>query len=486
MTGLSAFLDRCARAPDRPAIIDRRGRTLGYGALADRSAALAAAWQRRGVAKGDRVLLAMPLGPDLYVALAALWRLGAVIVFPEPAMGLAGLRHAARVTRPRAFLAAGWYRALGIVVPELWTVPLSLAMTGGPAGREPLADLRADDPALISFTSGSTGAPKGMVRTHGLLAAQNDRVAGFLRTGDAPSVDLVAFPVFVLANLALGNVSVLPDWNLRRQDRVRPRHLADQIRSVSANRALLPPSVCAALAPAVGGLALNTVFTGGGPVFPDLIARLSAAAPHTDLVAVYGSTEAEPIAHLHARDIADPDWQAMRSGAGLLAGPPVDGIRIRIVEGEIAVTGAHVNKGYLDPKHDAFTKLSLDGEIWHRTGDAGRLDGDGRLWLLGRLEARQGAIHPFAIEVAARTWPGVAQAALAGHQGRAVLAVVGDTAHLTAWSRAAAAIGDIEVLPVTDIPLDRRHRSKVDYRALQGRLARTSRRSGAARTTRNA
>jgi long-subunit acyl-CoA synthetase (AMP-forming) len=94
----------------------------------------------------------------------------------------------------------------------------------------------------------------------------------------------------------------------------------------------------------------------------------------------------------------------------LLAGPPVEEIRVRIVDDEIQVAGAHVNGGYLDPAHDAENKVREGDTVWHRTGDAGSLDADGRLWLLGRigsevtLNGRR--VFPFSIEVAARAGPG--------------------------------------------------------------------------------
>ena len=87
-----------------------------FTALKARADGFAARWQAQGIGPGDRVLVARPVDADLYASLAALWSLGAVAVLPEPAMGLAGLRHAARVTRPKAFCTGGWYRALGYVM----------------------------------------------------------------------------------------------------------------------------------------------------------------------------------------------------------------------------------------------------------------------------------------------------------------------------------------------------------------------------------
>jgi acyl-CoA synthetase (AMP-forming)/AMP-acid ligase II len=117
---LSDFRAAVARHPERVAIVDGRGTETTFADLKVRADGLARAWASRGVGAGDRVLLAMRLDADLYAALAALWSLGATVVLPEPAMGLSGLRHAARVTAARAFCSSGAYGLLKYALPELW------------------------------------------------------------------------------------------------------------------------------------------------------------------------------------------------------------------------------------------------------------------------------------------------------------------------------------------------------------------------------
>jgi acyl-CoA synthetase (AMP-forming)/AMP-acid ligase II len=465
---LADFLARAESFGARAAIIEPGGRSIGFAELAARSDRVAAAWRAQGLREGMRVILALPLGIELYVGLAALWRLGAVAVFPEPAMGLKGFRAALAASAPQAFLAGGWYRALRFLLPDLWRMPMQLRVREGDdtAG---LADLSPEAPALISFTSGSTGAPKAISRSHGFLAAQNAAVAQMLTAEREGEIDLVAFPVFVVANLALGVASLLPNWKLTDPRGADPAAICAYAARHGAGRALVPPSICEALAGMSAPTPFARIFTGGGPVYPDLIARLRAIHPQLRLTVVYGSTEAEPIAQVDAENISDADWAAMRAGQGLLAGPPVPCARVKIHDDEIVVTGDHVNKGYLDPSRDASTKLRIAGEIWHRTGDAGRFDGAGRLWLLGRIDGKAGGLYPFAVECAARTWPGVRRAALIEKGGRAVLALEGEATHESDWRARAASLG-VEVRRLAAIPLDRRHASKVDYAALRARL----------------
>jgi acyl-coenzyme A synthetase/AMP-(fatty) acid ligase len=130
MNLLSGFLDNAAVWSSRTAIVEGGGARISYGALAQRSAELAGAWRAAGVGPGDRVLIAMPIGVDLYAGIAALWRIGATIVFPEPALGLAGLKHAARVTQPKAILTSGLYRLLPFAAERAVSHSAALAARG--------------------------------------------------------------------------------------------------------------------------------------------------------------------------------------------------------------------------------------------------------------------------------------------------------------------------------------------------------------------
>lgn len=463
MNLIETFLGTAERCSSRVAIIGADGANTTFGDLAHQTARLAADWRGRGIEAGDRVLLAMPVSARLYASIAALWQLGAVAVFPEPALGLRGLRHALAATRPKAFLSAGKFRLLQYILPDLWRVPLHLHPAERDAATTQVYNADKNHPALISFTSGSTGRPKGIVRSHGFLAAQNHCVARMLAPSTESERDLVAFPVFVIVNLGLGITSVLPNWRLTRHDEASPAALAALVGERRVTRLLVPPSICEVLIAGQELAGIEKIFTGGGPVFPDIVERLSQRVPCADIISVYGSTEAEPIAHQGMRETTAADWNAMRTGAGLLAGPVIPEARVELLDDEIVVTGAHVNKGYLDGAGDDANKLRRDGEIWHRTGDAGRVDEHGRLWLLGRKEGKAGKHYPFSIEVAARFWPGVRRVALVPGTDTPVLAIEGDEPCSKQWTRLAEGHGDLRVRHVKRIPLDPRHRSKVDY-----------------------
>jgi acyl-coenzyme A synthetase/AMP-(fatty) acid ligase len=465
------FLEHAKARPDAAAIVTPKGRVVTYAALAKTSAARAHAYECSGIKPGDIVLIARGVSIELYETLLAIFRLGAVAMFPEPAAGLKGLRVAVDAVRPKAVVTTGIGHVLRLLFPELRRLKPLPDPNGKEPGRDILAHLPGDAPALITFTSGSTGRPKGIVRSADFLVLQHTLLEKLRRTkpGD---VDLISLPVFILSNLAAGATSVIPAGRLTQPAKLSGAVMRRQVMDHRVNRIVAPPAVVARIAEGAEPMPqLETVFTGGGPVFPNLLHAIARIAPNAAIHAVYGSTEAEPIAHLELKEIAAADWEAMASGAGLLAGAPIPEIEVDIRDHEVFVAGDHVNQGYLDPADDKSTKSISGGKLWHRTGDAARMDEQGRLWLLGRREAVSGGLFPFAVETGALSWPGVRQAALLAGNGRARLALSGDGLDQAALQARAATLGAIDVVILREVPMDKRHNSKADYARLGKLLA---------------
>ena len=471
MNLIETFLAQAAARPDAAAIITPNGHIVSYGDLSRASAVRASAYRHAGVRAGDVVLIARGVSVELYETLLAVFRLGAVVMFPEPAAGLKGLRVAVEAAQPKAMVTTGIGYAIRLLVPELRRLKLLPDFDDDAAGDEPLEHVPGDAPALITFTSGSTGQPKGIVRSADFLMLQHELLEHLRQTGPG-DVDLISLPVFILSNLAAGATSVIPAGKLTRPAKLDGGALRAQMARHGVNRIVAPPAVIARIAEGAPPIPqLKAVFTGGGPVFPNLLRAIAKAAPNAAVHAVYGSTEAEPIAHLAMSDITETDWTAMASGAGLLAGAPIPAISVELRDHEVFVAGPHVNRGYLDPADDRSTKSTRDGLLWHRTGDAARIDERGRLWLLGRREAASGGLFPFAVETAALSWPGVRQAALLAGEGRARLALEGDGLSLSQMQERAKPLGDIEVVLVKSVPMDKRHNSKADYVRLRKLLS---------------
>lgn len=495
MTTIPSILhENVGKWPDREALIaTHRGRDtrVTFSELEAGAKSFAARLDADGIRHGDPVLVFVPMSIELYVALLGIFRLGAVAVFLDPSSGFGHINACCARLPPAALVCVRPLRWLRPFVSGLRRIPRVFAPPKplGFSGTVSLPGLPTPgDPALITFTSGSTGAPKAAVRTHRFLIAQHEALknAICLEPGEK---DLTTLPVFVLANLASGVTSVLPDARISHPGSVNAPRIAAQVGRLQPTRTGGSPALYQRLTEIPGSLGrFQKIYTGGAPVFPAFLQNLQNLAPDCRIVAVYGSTEAEPIAHIDCSEITASDWQGMRDGKGLLAGLPIPEIRLRIVPdqwgkevgiqspvpfgetGEILVTGDHVLKGYLHGQGDEETKAAIDGEIWHRTGDAGYLDAQGRLWLLGRCSARvedeKGTLYPFAAECVAMSLPFIRRAAFISAKGKRLLVVEGtrlseeNLAGLKS-SLSWAAVDEIRVL--RRIPVDARHNAKVNY-----------------------
>jgi olefin beta-lactone synthetase len=496
---------QAAERPDAVAIIEKGGQ-ITFRALADRAeyAAFSLAWS--GVKPGEHVLVLTPMSIDLYTALIAVFQIGAVATFLDPSAGTDHINHCCEIAKPVALIGPKKVQLFRWVVKGLRRIPLRFTVGGSfPFTKswsaacdskmpQAIIDREDSDPALVTFTSGSTGRPKAAVRSHGFLRAQHAALAPAIDLVPG-EVDLATLPIFTLANLASGVTTLIPDADLRRVGHVDPLPIRRQVDQYRATRATASPAFFKKLIE--GGTtipAFQKVYTGGAPILPGFLDELTVAMPQANVVAVYGSTEAEPIAHIARSDMTPGDIAAMYNGAGLLAGRPVDAVHLRIIQadpgkplapmtaaefdaittsnqpGEIIVTGDHVLKGYLGGIGDEQTKFKVDGQTWHRTGDAGYLDAEGRLWLLGRAEARitdaHGTIYPFAVECAASSVPGVRRTALIAHRHQRWLIVEGRPDEQALRTKLAWAKLDV-IRRLPRIPLDKRHNAKVDYPALR-------------------
>lgn len=507
--------EQAAYWPEAAALVDRyRGapRTITFAELEGRVAAVAGWMQAHGVREGASVFVLVPPSIELYVAMAATLRVGGQLVVAELSAGPAVWRHAVASTTPVLAVCsarAAWWR---VTQRLLRRIPQALATGWAPlstrfdaAARH--APVRAtarrdDDPALITFTSGTTGTPKGVIRTHGVLAAQLEALTG--TTASAGEVDLGNLPIVTLANLARGATTVLPAFDAQRAATFDREPVLAQCAAHRVSRLTASPAFLSRLAeaPHPALAQVTRVVTGGGPLFPDVLRELQRAMPRATITAVYGSTEAEPIAH---RDIVGDDAAAAAAAAdgdGLLAGVPDASVRCAVVPdasmptgacdvarwasldappgtvGELVVTGAHVVRHYVNGIGESDAKIRVGDDVWHRTGDLARRDAQGRLWLLGRAGvggAGEGALHPVAVEAAVRAAFPVRQAAALVHEGRRVLVVAprGGAAIDPAAVRATLGWAGLDVVQIRpSLPVDRRHQYKIDYAALRATISR--------------
>lgn len=501
-------------------------RFLSWAELGQRVNALASGLQQIGVKSGDRVNLLVPPGIELTSLIYACLRLGAVIVVADAGLGTKGLGRAIKGAGPsflvginRALTGArvmGW-PGTKIAVEELSSAKRKVlgvehtldelleagSSTGATAGSFTASDPDAD--AAVLFTSGSTGPAKGVVYTHRQLSAMRDtlRETYHLKAGSS----LVAgFAPFALLGPALGATSVTPDMDVTAPRTLTASALADAAVAVNATTVFASP---AALANVLATKAeLNTaqrktlsnvelMLSAGAPIPEPLLDKVQQLVPNAKVHTPYGMTEALPVTDIDLDGIREAG-----QGNGVCVGTAVAGATIAIapindlgvagdqpeftpnVTGEILVRAAHVKDRYDRLWVTEQASSSITG--WHRTGDVGHFDGEGRLWVEGRLghvlSMAQGAGTPVAAEHAVQSVKGAGRAALVGvgPAGTQAAVVVMETVpaapkagpasgELTSLVRSAVAATGIEVaavLVVKSLPTDIRHNSKIDRAAL--------------------
>jgi acyl-CoA synthetase (AMP-forming)/AMP-acid ligase II len=420
------------------------------------------------------------MGIELYVTLLAVFHLGATATLIDPAADVQALleRHP-----PDAFIGIGKAHLLRLKIPALRGLKLYVSTGFIPLPHRRLHALSGDPPpvdqgqapALLTFTTGTTGLPKAIARSHDFLLGQHRVLHHHMpfRPGD---VDMPTLPVFLLHSLAGGATCVIADADLKHVGQVDAGPLIKQVRehqvsSISGSPAFFRCLVDGLLERDEQLAGLQNLYTGGARVPAQLVDDLTKVAPNAGIHVVYGSTEAEPIAVLDARQHRDA--LLATSDQGALVGRPVPDIQIRIdgdPVGEILVAGAHVNSGYLDnPSADALHKVHDGDTIWHRTGDVGHIDQNNDLWLVGRVGEEVAGLWPLCAEGAAESLHFVRKSGLVDIDGQAIIAVELDDAP-DDWRQKVRAATSATPVDVDKIPVDPRHNAKVDRTALVQQL----------------
>ena len=524
------YLRRAATdCPDRPALIvdGRRPQQVAFKQLWDAADAISSALLGRGLRPGDRAVCMIPMSIDLYACLMGVLKMGAVAVFVDPWIGAKQIAAFAGYASPKAFIGVPRSHVLRLLHPKLRRIPVTVT-TGirlGPIPakytlRELLAEpgdgvvhsapLDVEQPALITFTTGSSGTPKGANRTHRFLAAQHQALKAEFPYRD-DDVDMPMFPVFALNNLAQGVTSVVPTMDFKDVANVNGATICRQMEEHGVTTCTASPPFFDRLAGYLKASEgspppLRRILTGGAPVTDRQLKNWLAALPGTEITVVYGSTEAEPVAHINASDRIAAHADAKKFAPGICVGRPTQRVAARVIRihprpiellgdrpwdrwqlptgepGELVVRGDHVCKDYyLNPTATKDNKITDHSTVWHRMGDTGYFDDHGRFWLVGRVHStitRSGRhVHPLLLETIAKSH-GVEQAAALAlpdeDLGQRVALVVRTTKpnHYdpTPVRRDATRAG----IPMDDLfvtghplPVDPRHNAKIDYLRLR-------------------
>jgi olefin beta-lactone synthetase len=430
-----------------------RHATRTFRQLDQESDAAAAHLAQAGLAAGDRVLLAVRPGHDLIVGMFALLKLGAVPVAIDPGMGWSAFLDCVRRSRPTALVGVRAASLLSRLPFAAFRTLRARVTVGGAAWRQalasdsatprPLSEVGPDTLAAILFTSGSTGAPKGVCYTHGMFDAQIELVRSTygIRPGET---DMAMLPLFALFNPALGTTTVTPLLDPSKPLAADPGPLVTALIGEKVTCSFGSPAIWGKVADhcEARGLKLpdlRRLLIAGAPVSGELLAKLRVIAPHCETHTPYGATECLPVTTIAADELLGEARERALRGYGTCVGRPVSGVEIRVIRetdgaiatladatpcavgeiGEIIATGPSVTREYDGlPEATRAAKIADGARVWHRMGDLGSLDTEDRLSFFGRrvekVRTADGDLPTESVEPAFRQHPQVFRCALIG------------------------------------------------------------------------
>lgn len=502
---------------------------LSYGEIERQCDAHAHGLRQFGLRPGDRVLLMERPGPNFVTLTWALFKLGCVPVLLDPGMGLKPLLRCIEKLKPDVLVGVQRAHLLRTLYRDAFaSVRRSICTDGRWIGANPLwrvsqpqagafspHNVRDEQLAAILFTSGSTGPAKGVEYRHGIFRNQVTilkEMFGF-QPGE---IDMPGFPLFALFSTALGLTCVLPQLNPSRPASVEPARLVRAILDWQVQNLQGSPAIWDRLGRycqdyGIRLPSVRRVITFGAPIsleFLEMWHKLMEG--RGEVYTPYGATEALPVSGISGSEVLKDSAAHTRAGGGTCVGLPVSNTLVRILRtsdeavtewndelvmgsgeiGEIVVSGDQVTWAYdQDPEATRQSKVIQGERIWHRMGDLGYFDNQGRLWIVGRKSHRvQGADHtyyPVCAEGIADQHPDVLRSALVGlgqapQQKPAIvlqlrkarmLKDVAERQRITREVKQRLAehnvYGDVkQVFFRADFPVDPRHNAKIDREEL--------------------
>lgn len=411
------------RWPERVALTHEEG-AVNLAQLEARSACIAAMLRTRGVERGDRVALQLPNVPAFVYLYFAVLRLGAVVVPMNPL--LKGEESAYNLEDSEARLLFSWHESDapagsgGGVKRVVVTGPAGEELTAGFEPQGEIVDVDPEETAVILYTSGTTGRPKGAELTHRNLGLNTRAVISNLEIV-AEDVLMGMLPLYhSFGQTCTLNATVAVGARLALLARFDPERALELMARERVTVLMGVPTMLFGIAAAAEDpapfAALRVCMSGGAPL-PLEQGRAFAAVAGVPVIESYGLSETSPAATLHRPD-------ANRVGS---VGRAIEGVEVRIFDeemrelpagetGQIAIRGHNVMKGYW--RHPDATAEAITDDGWFLSGDLGRIDDDGYVYVVGRLKdmiLRGGLnVYPREVEDVLYSHPSVVEAAVVG------------------------------------------------------------------------
>lgn len=416
-----------------------------------------------GVQPGTRLALFVPPSLESIALTFGVFRAGAVGTLIDPGMGRSNvfrcldqcppdgfiaipLVHLVRRLKRSRYKAARFNVAVGKGLAAAGVLKYADLVRQGSASKVSLPKTRATDPAAIIFTSGSTGPPKGVCYEHGMFDAQVDLIRD--RFGIQPGeIDLPGFPLFALFNIAMQVTTVIPDMDPTRPANIDPLKFIEAIEDQGVTQAFGSPALWNTVgryceAHKVKFPSLKRILSAGAPVPNHVLQRMLKTLPDTaDIFTPYGATECLPVAAIGGREVLASTAAQTAKGAGTCVGDVFDQMSVKIIKvhfepiedirqadellageiGEIIVQGPVATREYFKrPDGTALAKISDKNipSFWHRMGDVGYIDENGRLWFCGRkahiVFTKKGPLYSVRCEAIFNQHPAIYRSALVG------------------------------------------------------------------------
>jgi len=404
----AAWANVWASAPDAPLLLERGRGPMRAAELEDASRRVAGRLREAGLRPGDRVLFSAGTSLGLVVAHVAALRAGIVVVPANTAYRERELAHLVTDSAPAAAVLDDPQRARWACTAaggDLLVVGPDVDLPDGESG--PLDVAQPEDPALIGYTSGTTGVPKGAVLSHANLLAGSESVGLAWRWVAADRL-VLALPLFHSHGLCVGlHGTLLAGASAVLVPRFDVDAVLDGAAEHEATLFFGVPTMYRRLArsPRLRELARLRLCVSGSAPLPAELHRAITERSGQEVLERYGMTET-------LMNVSNPYDGERRPGS---VGLPLPGVALRLLDGEILVRGPNVFGGYWR-RPDATADSFADG--WFRTGDLGAFDPDGYLRILGRskeLIITGGLnVYPREVEDVLLSHPDVADVAVVG------------------------------------------------------------------------